>query len=477
MMHIKYTRILLAAACTSLLYLLGCHPGDKKITAAAHAQLVDSCNRLIDRLIDSSDNQISDETLKDSSLAIFAAAQDVAGEAEVTGIFADGARRNGNYAKAMQYYFDMLQKSRDAKDTILQMQALLGLSDIYRTLQDTAECLQQAYRILPYLSKKGDRPWEDCNLFINLAYLYDQAGRYDSAGLFIGQTRQHIRGLPLIDSLYYSGGLEIVQGNIALHKFRTGMQKADADKTLLDSLKDEADQHYSAAITRYYLNDADTAGILYSERQDVFAEAYFGQGILSQLYGMHSFTAYDYRMALEMVQYKNPELKLKILDSLISFYAANPGKRDSAFVFLKQEQALKDTLNSTHARMIISNQRNYEEKFFAREEAETKRRLNQLTYMLVPPFIVAFVYVILLLGRMKIHERVIESLGLLATIMVFEFIALILHGYFDRLTHENPLLLLLALVLVGLALEPLHNYFQDWLKKKLAHNREPGEMM
>lgn len=469
----KHARILLAALCTMLLCLVNCRNDGKKLAAAEHAKLLDSCNRLIDRLLDSSDNRISDEALKDSSMALFAAAHDEAGEAEVTSIFADGARREGNYAKAMQYYFDMLQTSRDAKDTILQMQALVGLSDIYRTLQDTAGCLQQAWQILPYLSKAGNRKWEDCNLFINLAYLYDQAGKYDSAGLFIAQTQKHIQGLPLIDSLYYSGAVEIVQGNLALHQYANALQERGG-KDMLDSLKDEADQHYTAAITRYFLNEEDTAGILYSESRDVFAEAYFGQGILSHLYGMNSFTAYDYRKALEMVQNDNPELKLKILDSLISFYAANPGKRDSAFVFLRQEQGLKDTLNSTHARMIINNQHHYEEQFFAREEAAEKRRLNQLTYMLVPPFIVTFIYVILLLGRMKIHERVIESLGLLATIMVFEFIALILHGYFDKLTHENPLLLLLALVLVGLGLEPLHNYFQDWLKTKLVHERDTG---
>ena len=64
-----------------------------------------------------------------------------------------------------------------------------------------------------------------------------------------------------------------------------------------------------------------------------------------------------------------------------------------------------------------------------------------------------------------------EFMGMLGVLMLFEFIALLIHPYIEKWTHHNPVLMLLILVAVASLLVPLHHKMGHRVKEELANRR------
>ncbi len=55
---------------------------------------------------------------------------------------------------------------------------------------------------------------------------------------------------------------------------------------------------------------------------------------------------------------------------------------------------------------------------------------------------------------------------------MFEFINLLFHPWLASVTHESPVLMLLALVLIASLLIPLHHRLEKWIKEKLVEKNK-----
>ena len=62
----------------------------------------------------------------------------------------------------------------------------------------------------------------------------------------------------------------------------------------------------------------------------------------------------------------------------------------------------------------------------------------------------------------------IEFLGVIALLIVFEFLNLLLHPFLERITDHSPVLMLLALVCIAALLVPLHHRVEKWATEKLV---------
>jgi NADH:ubiquinone oxidoreductase subunit 3 (subunit A) len=62
----------------------------------------------------------------------------------------------------------------------------------------------------------------------------------------------------------------------------------------------------------------------------------------------------------------------------------------------------------------------------------------------------------------------IEFLGVIALLIVFEFLNLFLHPFLENITHHTPVLMLLALVCIAALLVPLHHKLEKWTITKLV---------
>ncbi|MCX6225544.1 MAG: hypothetical protein NTV01_12475 [Bacteroidia bacterium] len=103
-------------------------------------------------------------------------------------------------------------------------------------------------------------------------------------------------------------------------------------------------------------------------------------------------------------------------------------------------------------------------------KAEEQRKQN-LQYALIALGIVTFIILFLLLSRSFITStKLIEFLGVLALLIVFEFLNLLMHPFLERVTNHAPLLMLSALVCIAALLIPLHHRVEKWSTAKLVEN-------
>ncbi len=150
---------------------------------------------------------------------------------------------------------------------------------------------------------------------------------------------------------------------------------------------------------------------------------------------------------------------------------------DSAFYYLSMESALKDSVfNQTNINKIqtlaFNEQiRNIDEE--AKQKAAEEQREQNIQFALIAFGIITFIIFFLLLSRSIIaNERLISFFGVLGLLIVFEFINLLLHPWLSSITHESPVLMLLALVAIASLLIPFHHKMEHWIKEKMVEKNK-----
>jgi len=146
------------------------------------------------------------------------------------------------------------------------------------------------------------------------------------------------------------------------------------------------------------------------------------------------------------------------IDSAFIYQQIAMNAKDSLSSQEKQKQMQTLTFNEQLRQMDIAKQKS--------EEAAARKRNLELAGIAI--FIPVFLFIVLLLGRKKVKSRMVEFLGVLALLFLFEFIVLFAHPYIGHWTHESPVWMLLILVAVAAILIPLHHKSEAWVKKKLA---------
>jgi len=155
----------------------------------------------------------------------------------------------------------------------------------------------------------------------------------------------------------------------------------------------------------------------------------------------------------------------------------NNRQADSAFYYSRLESAMKDSLfsqnnlNKIQALAFDERLRIMEEDDRLADEAQ--RRRQNIQYALIAFGIIIFIILFLLLSRSFItNTRLIGFLGVIALLIVFEFLNLLLHPFLERVTDHSPVLMLLALVCIAALLVPLHHRVEKWAIHKLVEKNK-----
>jgi hypothetical protein len=152
-------------------------------------------------------------------------------------------------------------------------------------------------------------------------------------------------------------------------------------------------------------------------------------------------------------------------------------RADSAYYFARIQIALGDSVfsqdNEDRIQTLAFNEKlrimDEETKVAAAEE----QREQNIQYALIALGIVLFIIVFLLLSRSIItNTKVIEFFGVMALLIVFEFLNLFLHPFLEKITNHSTLLMLLALVVIAAILVPLHHKAEHWTTKKLIEKNK-----
>lgn len=185
---------------------------------------------------------------------------------------------------------------------------------------------------------------------------------------------------------------------------------------------------------------------------------------------------YYARRSIEAVQ-NTPFSTMSITPSkmLLDIYRGN--NVDSAFKYSEMYRVANDSLFN-FKKMQEAQLMTFEEDARQKEAAfekikEEEQRKENIQYVLIGLAIVVLLTLYLLLSRSIItNTKMIEFLGIVALLIVFEFLNLLLHPFLERITHHSPVLMLLSLVCIAALLVPLHHKIEHWATHKLVEKNK-----
>lgn len=150
---------------------------------------------------------------------------------------------------------------------------------------------------------------------------------------------------------------------------------------------------------------------------------------------------------------------------------------DSTLKYAKVLKTASDSLTSskTNQQILLMT---FEEDLRQQEAAaekikEQQQRKQNIQYALLALGIITLLILYLLLSRSFItNTKLIEFFGVVALLIVFEFLNLLLHPFLERITNHSPVLMLLALVCIAALLVPLHHRVEKWATAKLVEKNK-----
>lgn len=153
------------------------------------------------------------------------------------------------------------------------------------------------------------------------------------------------------------------------------------------------------------------------------------------------------------------------------------GQKDSAFYYVEVKEAYTDSVSNEQQQNQIQNlafiQRIKENEELEKLSLEIHQRKQNIQYSLIGLGILVFLTLYLLLSRSFItNSKLITFFGIIALLIVFEFLNLLLHPYIAQITNHSPILMLLALVAIAALLVPFHHKAEKWATEKLVEKNK-----
>jgi hypothetical protein len=150
---------------------------------------------------------------------------------------------------------------------------------------------------------------------------------------------------------------------------------------------------------------------------------------------------------------------------------------DSAFFYLRANHLYQDSLQQEQKtgqlQVIIVNQQIKETEQNAKALQDAEQRKHNIQYAAMALGLIFLTTIFLLLSRtIVVNTRLIEIVGVIGLLIVFEFMYLVLHPFLSTLTHDSPFLMLLILVFIAAIIVPLHHWLEDWIKHKLVEKNK-----
>jgi hypothetical protein len=150
---------------------------------------------------------------------------------------------------------------------------------------------------------------------------------------------------------------------------------------------------------------------------------------------------------------------------------------DSAYKYSEIYRIANDSLfnaRSVQQNQLLAFEENVRQQQLTEEKLKTEEQRRQnIQYALIAVGLITFIILFLLLSRSFItNTKVIEFFGVIALLIVFEFLNLLLHPFLERETHHSPVMMLLALVCIAALLVPLHHRLEKWSTNKLVEKNK-----
>jgi tetratricopeptide (TPR) repeat protein len=353
----------------------------------------------------------------------------------------------GNYPQSLQLLFKSMELAESIGDTnrIANTHNLLG--NAYKEYGDwhkAKDHFLETKRLAELSNDKGQALYA----YMNLGQAYTWLNQLDSA--LITEQTAYSMALP-----YHSIWLGVICNRLA------NIHAALNNKEL-------ALQYYRIAEQEIKKTFGDSRGL-----STCYIE--FARFCLNQ---KKTDSAIVYSKLSMQVAKKIPYLRgIGIAARFLSGVYELQNRNDSAFFYQKIYVAVTDSINSREKTSGVENlsfiqQLKEQEKEQEAYKLQEERKHNlQLVFIAIA--ILSIIILFLLLSRsIIVHHKVVEYLGVIVLLVVFEFINLLLHPFLERVTQHSTIFMLLALVAIAALIVPLHHRLQKWVSVKLVEKNK-----
>ena len=356
--------------------------------------------------------------------------------------------RNGKYDNALSYLLGSLKLRETINDRSGQLKSLNDIGIVYSDQLDNAKALSYHFKAKRIAESIHDKKKLGVVL-ANIGNAYFKLNKVDSALDYIMQAYQIQQTINdqdhLPNTLSILGDIHYKLGHVplALNQYRLSILyaiKTNDHTGLVDTYNSVAELYRKSGVTDsgiYYAVKALEAAKTASYPEGI----YHASALLTQIY-----------------QGTNEHLELYYLK-------IEDAAKDSMFNAERIKQVQRLSFNEAIRQQEIS-----EEK---RREAE--ERLINLQLIAIAIFIPFFFLMLLILSKSKTHPKVIEFMGVVSLLLVFEFITLFIHPFVLRISNHLPVIELLLMVVLAAVLVPLHHRLTHWMRARLIHAHHQGK--
>jgi len=351
--------------------------------------------------------------------------------------------QTGNYPKALGFFFSAIKINEVANNQveIAKNYENIGVSYYYeQDFQKTIDYTIKAKLIDQSINNKISLTKD----LLNLGDTYEQMNKLDSARKYTEL------GYNLALKIGYTDDIATATNNLA-----NIYSKLNGFKLALD--------YYRKAI--FYAREAND--------DDTQCESTLAIAKILKNSSLYQDSCLFYgKLSIKIGLRDNFPLRVLNASKFLTDYFKGKTELDSAFHYQEIFIAAKDSLFSQEKIKQVEKlafaekqrlQEIDEEKI---RKAEENAKNLQLTGIAV--FIPSFFLFILFLSRHKTQPRIINFLGILSLLFMFEFISLLLGPYVEQLTKDNQIFSLIISVVIAAIIEPVHHKTEIWIKKELV---------
>ncbi len=361
----------------------------------------------------------------------------------------EAKQQMGGYPDAMQ---DYLKSLRIAEKLNLQSHiagVLIDIGFLYREQEDYNQAIKYTLKAKNVIEsihnykKIGNYQSFYDSALINIGFFYYKKNQLDSALIY--EQNAFELAVKIHEDDY--------MGNILLHM----------------GLINEKLNNKALAITYYRMSLQKSEAIA---DYTTLTDTYLSIGNFYNLTSQVDSSIFFYKSALKTAKTAlYPKGILEASTNLSNLY----GKTDKALAYdyLQTAAIAKDSLfNQEKVKQL--QKLKFEEQVREQEIAELKlqrqeERKNNLQLSLIALFIPVFFLVSLLLGKIKVHHRIIEFMSVLSIFFLFEFFTLLIDPIVRKFSSNTPLIEFLIFVCLAAVMVPTHHHLTNWLKIRLTN--------
>ncbi len=383
---------------------------------------------------------------------------------------------------ALKNYMTALRIGEELKNNNLMRTGYSRLSAFYATIEDYDKAIDYQIKAFQKLDqiKTGQTPYNKVQDLARIGDLYAAKKNYDVAMAY------YERSLKLADSLKNEPIKSLAYRSIvnnylaanepqkALHYFNEHPQLKQFLETV--NFGHFIDQSYGYIYMQ--LGNYDSAKYYYNKVAPFFEKAvnsgnqfgyYYQLGMLYRKTGEFE-KSLDYFTKARLLSEGIGELeKMRLVAQQLDSVHQSKGDFKQAFYFSSLSYKYKDSLDKLgKEKDLVQIEAADEQQRLERldnEALETKRKRDNIQYLLITIGIAGLLIVMVMMGMFKVSATTIKMIGFFTFLMFFEFIFLIFKKNIYGFTKGEPWKDLLFMIMLAAILLPLHH----WLEHKVIH--------